>query len=206
MISNSTHPSFEGNLSPLDYKIGVDGFNAQWQAQSNNSSQSLEKNIKVRFLNGVDDYLLIDRTIEYGIFVILCLFATILAFEMIQNRTIHTIQYILVGAAQILFYLLLLSLGEQIGFTLAYILGALLTIFMICSYIKAVLKSYKSAFILASILSLIYSFLFIVLKSADYSLLIGSFGLCTIIGVLMYVTRNIHEKEQILEAKQSQDL
>jgi inner membrane protein creD len=100
------------------------------------------------------------------------------------------VQYTLVGAAVIIFYLLLLSLGEQIGFTAAYVLAALACNGLIAGYLSAVLGSVSRALTLGGILALAYAVLYLLLQSQEYTLLAGSLLLFAALAATMYGTRN----------------
>ncbi len=103
---------------------------------------------------------------------------------------VHPIQYLLVGSALALFYLLLLSLAEQIGFMLAYLLSTITTAFLITAYSSFVLKSSRRAFPIFALLAVLYAYLYFILGLEDYSLLAGSIFLFLLIATIMYSTRN----------------
>jgi inner membrane protein len=118
-------------------------------------------------------------------------FTAFFLFEVLSGLRIHGVQYLLVGAALCLFYLLLLSRSEVIQFAWAYIAAAFAATVMISLYTVAVLKSGRRATGIASLLTLIYGFLYVTLQLQDYSLLTGAAGLSVALAVVMYVTRNI---------------
>jgi inner membrane protein len=103
----------------------------------------------------------------------------------------HPINYLLIGLALVLFYTLLLSLSEHIGFNYSYLAAALSTVLMITVYTKSVLSSRALAFAVFAILSILYGFLYVLLQVADYALLLGSIGLFFILALFMYLTRRI---------------
>jgi inner membrane protein len=76
-------------------------------------------------------------------------------------------------------------------FNIAYILSAILTLFLITGYTAAILKSRKIALLIFGILTLLYSFIFTIIQMEDYALLIGSIGLFLILGIVMYFSRKI---------------
>jgi len=111
--------------------------------------------------------------------------------EVLSKKRIHPIQYLLVGIALILFYSLLLSLSEQIGFLTAYLIAAIATIALIVSYSYSIFKSGTETLILTIMLCLLYTFLYVILQLEDIALLIGSIGLFVILGIIMYLSRKV---------------
>jgi inner membrane protein len=98
---------------------------------------------------------------------------------------------VLIGLALVLFYTLLLSFSEHLGFNYAYLLAAVMTVVMEFFYAKSVLKSSKLAGYVAGVLSLLYAFIFILIQLKDFALVAGSLGLFVILGGIMYISRNI---------------
>jgi inner membrane protein len=111
--------------------------------------------------------------------------------ETLSGSRIHGVQYLLIGGAQVVFYLLLLSLAEQIGFDLAYLLAAAATVLLISAYAWSALKSSSRALVAFAVLSVLYALLFLLLKQEDYALIIGASAAFAAVAVTMYVTRNV---------------
>jgi inner membrane protein len=111
--------------------------------------------------------------------------------EILNRVLIHPIQYILVGIALVLFYVLMLAFSEQIQFDLAYLLAAAMTIGMIYFYAKSILHSWQLGAMTSSILTLLYAFIFVIIQMQDYALIFGSIGIFIILGVTMYFSRKI---------------
>jgi len=109
----------------------------------------------------------------------------------LSKLIIHPFQYLLVGFALALFYLLLLSLSERFGFLPAYAFSTIATIGLITSYSAKVLKANKKALIVAGLLFLLYSYLYIIVQLEDLALLYGSILLFLLLSLTMYLTRNI---------------
>lgn len=55
----------------------------------------------------------------------------------------------------------------------------------------SILKSGKLAAFMLLFFSLIYSFIFIILRMEDFALLVGSFGLVFVLGLCMYLSRKV---------------
>jgi len=118
-------------------------------------------------------------------------FLVFFLFEVAGSRRIHPFQYLLVGLAVCLFYLLLVSVSEHLSFDWTYLLAGAATTALITFYSGAVLAAWRRAWIMALVLGAGYLFLYAVLKSEDYALLIGSLGLFVILAGVMVLTRRI---------------
>jgi len=142
-------------------------------------------------IDPVDQYRMAQRSVKYAALFILLTFAAVWLIEVLAGLRVHPIQYLLLGAALCLFYLLELSLSEHLGFTVAYVLASAAVVVMVGSYSLAVLRSRaKAAFIAAGVAAL-YGYLHVLLRNEDYALLIGSLGLFAILGAVMFATRRI---------------
>ncbi len=145
----------------------------------------------VKLIEVVDHYDKSTRSIKYAFLIIGLSFLAFFLMEVVRGRPIHVLQYLLVGFALVVFYTLLLSLSEHIGFNPAYIVSALATISLITLYTKAICHEWKYAQIVGGILAVLYALVFVILQSEDYALLIGSLAVFAILGILMYTTRKI---------------
>jgi inner membrane protein len=104
---------------------------------------------------------------------------------------VHPIQYLILGGALCLFYLLELSLSEHLGFPLAYTVASIAVIGMVAGYSVVVLHHIRRALSIIAAVSLLYAYLYILLMNEDYALLIGSVGLFLILAAIMYATRRV---------------
>lgn len=200
LTSSWTEPSFTGGQLP-EYQVGKDGFSATWKSLSHTRSypQSWKETsynlASASFGSGlfipVNGYQKIMRSVKYAILCIVLTFAAFFIIEMVNKKSVHPIQYALVGAALILFYTLLLSFSEYIGFNFAYILATVATVGLIGWFIKGVLSSGKLSWLLSLLLVLLYGYIFTILQLQDYSLLLGSIGLFITLGVIMHFSRKI---------------
>ena len=139
----------------------------------------------------VDFYTQAYRAVKYSILFITLTFLSFFMFEVLSGLRIHPLNYFLVGLAIALFYLLLLSLSEHLGFLSAYIISTLAITGLITAYARSVLKAKKRAGIIAALLIILYSYLYILLQLDELSLIFGSVFLFGILAVVMYLTRNI---------------
>ena len=93
------------------------------------------------------------------------------------------------GAALVLFFVLLLAFAEVIGFTAAYILASAAIAGLNTAYSAAVLASWRRAALIGGLLVGLYAVLYVLLSLEAYSLLIGSLLLFTALAGVMYATR-----------------
>lgn len=202
--SNWTDPSFQGAWLPTHRSIGPDGFEAKWEIPSlgrNYSQKSLGETgfddavalslFGVKLVTPVDLYRMSERSVKYDLLFLVLTFATLWLFEVLAKIRVHPIQYLLMGAAMCVFYLLELSLAEHLGFTLAYILASLAVVAMLYFYSAAVLRSYQRSLVIGGATAALYGYLYILLVNQDYSLLFGSICLFFILAGVMYLTRKV---------------
>lgn len=196
-------PQFVGASLPASRDITKDGFTAEWrlsslgrsypptwQGEKTDFSQLAESATGVDLHIGIDAYDMVGRSVKYAILFILITFAAFFLFDVLARVRVHPIQYLLVGSALALFYLLLLSLAEQIGFTFAYLLSTVLTAFLVTAYSAFVLKSKRRALPIFALLAVLYAYLYFILSLEDYALLAGSVLLFVLLAAVMYMTRN----------------
>jgi inner membrane protein len=196
-------PSFHGEYFPTKYDIKSGGFYTEWDInnlfvdardaeQEIISANYFEKHdmFGVRFIELADTYQLVTRSAKYAVLFIGLTFMLYFLVEVLGGNKLHPIQYLFIGLSNCIFYLLLLSLSEHIHFDLAYIVSALISSLLITLYSKSVLQNSKKALLVFLVLTALYSYLFITLKSEGFALVSGSIGLFTIMAILMYLTRN----------------
>jgi inner membrane protein len=139
----------------------------------------------------VDQYQKSIRTAKYGILIIMLTFVALFLVEITQKIRIHPFQYILIGAALIIYYTLLLSFSEQVGYNIAYWISTGATVILIAAYSTSFLKDRKLSTLFTTLLVIFYTFIFIIILQQDFSLLIGSVGLFLIVATLMYFSRKV---------------
>lgn len=201
-------PKFKGSFLPAERKVAKDGFKAKWDVSyygRNYAQLGTERGggkpeagainaslFGVEFLSSIDSYRNVERSTKYGILFIAMVFIAFFLFEVLASLRIHTVQYVLVGLALSLFFLMLLSLSEFLPFWASYLLAAAAATGMIVSYSAKFLSSGRRTAILACELGAVYAYLYIVLQLQDYSLLMGSALLVGSLGALMYLTRDVN--------------
>ena len=163
-----------------------------------------EDRFGVRLLLPVDEYSKIYRSTNYAILFIIITFLTFFFIEVLNKKRVHPIQYLLIGAAVILFYVLLLSISEHQFFDLAYWISAVAITALITLYSYAVLRNARLTAMVGGVLLILYVYFYSLLQLQDYALLVGSAGLLLILATVMYLTRNLDwynvgrvEEEQI---------
>ena len=195
MTSDWPDPNFIGML-PSERKISSKGFTSEWNISSKVSSSDFGKIsddvFGVSLYVSQNIYQQTDRIIKYAILFIFLTFAVFFIFENVSNLKIHPFQYLLVGGALTIFYLLLLSLSEHLSFGISYFISSLSTISLISLYCRSVLGEKKRALIICAFLTLLYTFLYILIQMQEYSLLLGSFGLFFLLAATMFFTRKIN--------------
>ena len=194
-------PSFDGSFLPDHRKVSDDGFIANWKVLHLNRNYPqtwVGRNHEVRDSRfGVNLRLPVDvyqksmRVAKYAILFIVLTYLVFFFVEILNRILIHPIQYILVGIALVLFYVLMLAFSEQMYFDTAYILAAVMTISLIFLYCRSILKSWGLAAMTASILTILYAFIFIIIQMQDLALLFGGLGVFLILAVTMYFSRRI---------------
>ena len=201
-------PHFYGSFSPdaSTQKVGADGFSANWAVSSlssnnqaalmhriqtgNQASQTLES-LSIGFVEPINVYSQADRATKYGLLFIGLTFAGFFIFEILKNLRIHPAQYTLVGLSMAMFYLLLISLAEQIGFASAYLAASTACVLLLGYYLSFVLKSKANGLIFASLLTALYGALYGILQSEDNALLMGSLLVFGLLALVMVITRKV---------------
>jgi inner membrane protein len=194
-------PSFGGAYLPVTRAVSQEGFSAEWKVLHLNRNYPqfwtdeqytvADSTFGVRLLITADIYQKSIRIAKYAIMFIGFTFAAFFFAEIINRNRVHPIQYILIGLAVILFYVLLLSISEHIDFDLAYLLSALAISAIITLYARGIIKNTYFTVTVGGILVLLYTYLYIVLQLEDYALLMGSIGLFLVLATIMYITRKI---------------
>ena len=194
-------PKFDGAFLPDNREVNAKGFRADWtvlhlnrnfpQKWTGSSYNVYESAFGVNLMFPVDHYQKSERAAKYALMFIALTFMVFLFSEILNRRKIHPVQYILVGLALCVFYTLLISLSEQLGFTVAYTLASIGTISLIGSYAFAIFKNKKQSFVLVGVLVTLYIFLFTILQLEDYALIMGSIGLFVALAVVMRISRQV---------------
>ena len=206
--SNWPDPAFRGAFLPADRSVRADGFDAKWKvsyygrdypqswtSRTGNerfTTQAVSQSMfGAQFLSILDAYRYVERSIKYGVLFLVLVFTAFFLFEVTARQKIHPFQYLMVGAALCLFYLLLLSISEFLGFGYAYLIAAVASTLLITWYCRFFLGGGVRTLMIGAGLAGVYTFLYITLRQQDYALLMGSIALFIVLAVVMYVTRKI---------------
>lgn len=201
-------PSFIGDYLPVSSDISTTGFKAQWS--SNNFSSNIEqlftdclanntncqkfkqRQMGVNLIDPVDHYLKSHRAVNYSLLVICLVFVSFFLLEVFQARPVHPVQYGFVGLALALFYLLLISMSEHIGFNLSYVISAVASTGLLSLYVGGMLNHSRHGVMFGGCLLVLYSLLFGLLQAESYALLMGTILCFVILSVVMLLTRKIN--------------
>jgi inner membrane protein len=213
--SSWPNPSFTGGFLPTQRAVSDKGFSATYRisnlalgvslvstedATQNGSSYIAARGVitppgdfqaQVDLVQPVDLYDQVSRAAKYGFLFIGFTFLAFLMFDVIGGVAVSTVEYLLVGAALVLFFVLLLAFAEVIGFTAAYLVASAGIIGLITAYSAAVLRSWRRAAYIGGLLTALYAVLYVLLSLEAYSLLIGSLMLFAALAFVMYVTRRL---------------
>jgi inner membrane protein len=194
-------PSFTGPFLPDKRQVTGQGFAAGWKILNLNRNypqQWTGKNEKVigsafgvKFFCPVDEYQKSMRSAKYAVLFIVLTFVAFFITEVTGRSRVHPVQYLLIGFAICLFYLLLLSVSEHTGFAVAYLIAASGSTLLVTGYSRSILRSSAMAVTVGGLMTFLYSFLYTTLQLEDFALLIGSIGMFVVLGVVMYLTRKI---------------
>jgi inner membrane protein len=206
--SNWPDPGFRGAFLPANRSVRANGFDAtwkvsyygrdypqQWSSRGGNERFNVQSvgrsRFGAQFLSILDAYRYVERSIKYGVLFLVLVFTTFFLFEVTARQKIHPFQYLMVGAALCLFYLLLLSISEFIGFGWAYLIAAVASTLLITWYCRFFLGGGMRTLMIGAGLAGVYTFLYITLRQQDYALLMGAIALFIVLAVVMFVTRKV---------------
>ena len=197
-------PSFVGAYLPDTRDIDEKGFSADWKVLHLGRSYPSEwRNAEVpparikssafgvNLFVPVSTYQKSTRAAKYAILFIGLSFLAYFMFEIFGDLRLHPFQYLLVGFANCLFYLLLLSLSEHASFAIAYGLSAAASIGLVVGYSASILRSRSRVLTVLAMLAGLYAFLFVPLRAEQYAMLIGAVALFIILAIIMYLTRRL---------------
>ena len=201
-------PSFQGGFLPTVYTLSESGFDAEWEISYLSRSIPLfwftgekgeydgkislqQEFFGVDFFKPLDHYALNERAVKYAILFLVIPFLTLFFLEIFSRKSIHPAQYLLSGLANVIFYLLLLSISEHISFSFAYLIAAAALTCMMSLYARSLLETWTRSAYMGLVMALLYLIMYLTLNAEDWALLIGSIAAFAICGVVMYLTRKL---------------
>ena len=196
------HPSFDGSFLPASQSLSDAGFEARWSIPFIARGVPAEGNsgvlwrlgggaMGVSFVELADPYQSVTRSLKYALLFIGLVFLSYFLFEVSTGKRIHPAQYILIGVAQLIFYLLLLSVAERVGFDFAFAISAVATVSLISSYAGWILDSRRYGVRALAAFSALYGFIYLLLRLEDQALLLGAIASFAAIAAAMYFTRHM---------------
>lgn len=204
MAADWPHPSFDGAFAPTRYTIDAQRFAAEWTVLELNRGYGqalfaselpietlLESATGVDIFQSVDIYQRGERAIKYALVFIALTFLTFFAWEQVSDVRLHPLQYLLVGLALSVFYLLLLAFTEHIAFAAAYAIAALALVGLIGAYFGGATGSLRRGGAVALALTSTYGVLYVLVLSEDYALLLGALAVFAALSAVMWATRKI---------------
>lgn len=197
-----SNPGFDGGFLPVKRSVSKQGFSAQWSVPfiargvraegSADSITGLEAtSLGVSFIEVADPYQSVSRSLKYVLLFLGLLFLSYFVFEVTTGKRVHPAQYILVGIAQMIFYLLLLSLSERIGFDFSFLIAGVATVLLLSANAEWVFDSRKQGARALVIFTLLYALIYMLLRLEDNALLVGAIASFLTLASAMYYTRNI---------------
>lgn len=219
LTSNWPHPSFGGQFLPAEKKVTDQGFEAHWRvsALASTAQQMLGARsappqaptgdgtspapsaardvtldvLNITFIDPGNTYALSDKATKYGLLFIGLTFLAVGLFEFMQRLRVHPVQYALVGAAMVLFFLLLVSLSEHLPFGLAYALASGGCVLLLTVYACYMLHSWARGVPFGLGIAALYGMLFVLLQMEQTALLVGAVALFVVLAAVMGMTRRV---------------
>jgi inner membrane protein len=195
-------PSFDGGFLPVNRSVAQSGFTADWTVPfiargvraegAGDLITGLEATaLGVSFIEVADPYQSVTRSLKYILLFIGLIFLSYFVFEVTTGKRVHPAQYALVGVAQIIFYLLLLSLAERIGFDFGFLIAGAATVILLSTNAGWIFASRVQGVRALGVFTMLYALIYMLLRLEDNALLIGAIASFVIVAIAMYFTRSI---------------
>ncbi|MDB6000999.1 MAG: creD [Rhizobacter sp.] len=218
--SDWPHPSFGGQFLPVSRQVTPQGFEARWQVSGlattaqqalrdgatlcelrdsadalyrapDDAKRACVETFGVHFMNPVNGYVLSDRALKYGLLFIVLTFVAVALVEVMRKLRVHPVQYLLVGCALTVFFLLLVSLGEHLSFDMAYLCASVACTALLTFYGRHVLQGTLPGLVFGAGIALLYGALYALLQLEQTALMLGSILLFVVLAAVMVATRRI---------------
>jgi len=204
-------PGFDGGFLPVNRTLSRNGFTSEWsvpfiargvRAEGDvDSITGLDASaLGVSFIEVADPYQSVNRSLKYVLLFLGLVFLSYFTFEVTTGKRVHPAQYVLVGMAQIIFYLLLLALAERIGFDLGFLIAGTATVVLLSANAGWVFCSRSQQIRALAIFTLLYALIYVLLRLEDNALLVGAAFSFLTVAVAMYFTRGIDWYSSLLAA------
>jgi inner membrane protein len=200
------HPAFNGEWAPDERKVTDEGFEATWRISSQaTGGQPMwqatvargdvflgqGKNFQFGFsiINPLDIYALSFRATQYAFLFVLFTFSALALTEVLAGIKLHPIQYLLVGSALAMFFLLLIALSEHIAFAYAYLAASAACVSLLTIYLRHPLGTRTRTAAFFAMFATLYGTLYVLLQSEDHAMLMGSLLVFAVLALTMLTTR-----------------
>jgi len=195
-------PGFDGGFLPVKRTVSSQGFTGEWSvpfiargipAEGVSSwVTALDRTaMGISLIEVADPYQSVNRSLKYALLFVALLFLSYFVFEVTSGKRVHAAQYILVGVAHMIFYLLLLSLAERIGFDWGFLVAGGATVLLLSANAKWIFASLAQGLRALFVFSLLYFFIYLLLRLEDNALLVGAVASFLAVAAVMYFTRRI---------------
>ena len=211
MTSDWPDPSFDGRYLPDVREVNADGFSASWSTHvlsrgfpaTVTTAELGSALANIRQVHGRSNdlgysiltlntpYRAVERSIKYGVLFIVMTLVSIVCIELVSGVRLHFIQYGVVGAGLVIFFVTVLSLSEHLGFAMGYGLAALILAAMVFAYVLVAGRNRTVAYATGLVLIVLYAALYLILQLDEYALLVGTVLLLAMLAALMFATRSI---------------
>jgi inner membrane protein len=202
------NPSFDGGFLPVRRTVSKQGFSGEWsvpwiargipaEGRSSSVAGIDSTALGVSFVELADPYQSVNRSLKYVLLFLGLLFLSYFIFEVTTGKRVHPAQYILVGIAQIIFYLLLLSFAERIGFDFGFLLAGSATVILLSTNAGWIFESRIQGLRALLCFGLLYALIYMLLRLEDNALLVGAIASFLAVAAAMYFTRRIDWYSQL---------
>ena len=196
------HPSYNGGFLPTKREASAGRFDANWSVPfvargipAEGDASALARlgaaDLAVSFVEPANPYQSVSRSLKYAPMFIGLVFLAFFLFETTTGRRVHPAQYILIGLAQVIFYMLLLSIAEHTGFDIGFALAATATVALISAYAGWTFDSRRQGVRALVAFTFLYGLIYVLMRLEDYALLVGALASFAAIFAVMYFTRKL---------------
>lgn len=195
-------PGFDGGFLPINRTISTGGFTAEWTVPFIARGVRAEGDagtitglgataLGVSFIEVADPYQSVNRALKYVPLFLGWVFISYFIFEVTTGKRVHLAQYVLIGIAQVIFYLLLLSFAERIGFDLGFLLASAATVTLLALNAAWIFESRMQGVRAFATFGCLYGLIYLLLRLEDNALLVGAVASFLAVAAAMYFTRRI---------------
>jgi inner membrane protein len=190
-LATTARHAAQNDATLCEIREAHDGSAYGTEVAANDAKRGCIETFGVGFIDPVNGYVLNDRAVKYGILFVVLTFVGVGLVELTKRLRVHPVQYLLVGFALTVFFLLLLSLSEQVSFSLAYLCASTACTGLLTFYGSFVLRGVKPGLVLGAGIGLLYGALYALLQMEQAALVLGSVLLFVVLAAVMIATRRI---------------